>query len=78
MLGTTMSLKAAALSEGGGQHYAERVYRDDGQRIDQISAFDSFFHTFSPTFFPSIPAGFISSTTISMRNTKASVRLEFI
>ncbi|MPM89307.1 hypothetical protein SDC9_136416 [bioreactor metagenome] len=49
----------------------------DDQRIEDIplccSAFD---HTFSPMFFPRMPAGLMISTTMRMRNTNASAMLE--
>ncbi len=47
------------------------------REVDQITQF-GVFHTFSPTFFPRIPAGRIISTTIRIRYTKVSDMEELI
>ena len=70
--------EAARVREDDGQRHAQRVNGDEDGGVDQISASECFFHTFSPTFFPSIPAGFTSSTSMRMRNTKVSDRLELM
>ena len=78
MLGTTVSLKLPLVAYQRGQQHAQHIHGGENGGVDNVSALECFFHTFSPTFFPSIPAGFTSSTRMRMRNTKVSDRLELM
>ena len=71
-------LEAPVPAQRGREGAEGGVYAAGGEAVRQICALNAFFHTFSPTFFPSMPAGFTSSTAMRMRKTTASVRLELM
>lgn len=71
-------LEAVRAAKGARDQHEERKEHNEDGSVDDVSAFLKFAHTFSPTFFPSIPAGFMISTTMRMRNTKVSERLELM